>query len=91
MCHSANPRLRGQGDGTGLQRKLSADQAEQGGFAGAIAAHDTDLVTGWDSGRGLLHKGAAFDGIGNVIDPKHEVSHVERDRGGQSLSVTRPS
>ena len=71
MRHAANSGSAGHRDFAVLQRQLTPDQAEQRGFARAIAPDKPDFVAGGNGGRGPFEQGAAFDGIGDVFNFQH--------------------
>ncbi|CUH75098.1 hypothetical protein TRM7557_00221 [Tritonibacter multivorans] len=68
---TADAGLIGQFNAATLQHQFATDQAEEGGFSGAIAPHNADLMAGGDGGRGMVDQRAAFDGIRDIFDPEH--------------------
>ena len=71
LRHAADAGARGQLDRARVELQLAADQAEQRRLAGAVAAHDPDLVAGGHVGRGPLEQRTPGDGVGDRVDAEH--------------------
>jgi hypothetical protein len=72
-------------DGAGVERELAPDEAEERGLAGAVAAHEADLVAGGDDGRGVLEERAAVHGIGDVVEAEHRGACARGKGAGRLL------
>jgi hypothetical protein len=51
--------------------QLAQDQLEQGGLAGAIAAHEADLVPFRQRNGRVVDQQAPFDAVCQVVDVQH--------------------
>ena len=88
LFHEGQGLARLEGDVAAVGLQLAADEAEQGGFAAAVAAHQADALAGEDLQVDVGQQGLAADVIDEVGDGKHGGMIPEPIRGpGRGLEV----
>ena len=71
LLDAADARAARDGSRAALRRDLAADQPEQGGLAGAVAADESDLGALGQSHAGGIEQQARPEPVGEISDGEH--------------------